>query len=131
MTNDESSSFATAAKVVVETIEDNAENSSEVFGEADELERLGEVCGFDLGSQVTSLRNRAVVLAEREDESWRPELEEQRFASAHPDPEFDVDSLFAGLLESVNENARFPSFAFGIDVIDRCRLPGAENDSVG
>lgn len=98
--DEEIGAFATAAKAVVETIRDNADNSSDVNGEADELDRLGDICGFNPSSEVTRLRDRAAYLAEREEDgSWSSESEGRRFASANADSEFDVDSLFAGLLD--------------------------------
>ena len=99
MADHERRAFATAAKTVVKTIRDNAENSADVNGEADELASLERICESNLTSEVTSLRNRAETLAERESNVEPSDPEKRHFASTDTDEEFDVDLLFAGLLD--------------------------------
>jgi hypothetical protein len=99
MADQERLAFATAAKRVVQTIRDNVDNSAAVNGEADELASLDRICGFSLGSEVTSLRSRAESLAERESAAEPSDPEERPFVSADTGEEFDVDLLFAGLLD--------------------------------
>ena len=99
MADQERLAFATAAKTVVKTIRDNVDNSAAVNGEADELASLDRICGFNLSFEVTSLRNRAESLAERESDAEPSDPEERPFVSADTGEEFDVDLLFAGLLD--------------------------------
>ena len=97
----EKSAFAAAAKMAVETISENSYNYNydELMSEANALDKLQTICGLDLKPEVTRLSNVADSVAEREGETdmsapdWR-----------HPTPprgegEFDLDSLFAGLLD--------------------------------
>jgi hypothetical protein len=53
--DNEKSAFATAAKVVVEKIDENADDWDDVFGEQDELSNLQNVCGIDLNEQAKIL----------------------------------------------------------------------------
>ena len=99
MLDQELSAFAAAAKTVVKTIENNADNYSDVNGEADELVSLERICGLDLDPEVTSLRKCAESLAERESSADLSDPEERPFVSANSGEEFDVDLLFAGLLD--------------------------------
>jgi DNA polymerase III delta prime subunit len=97
--NDLSAGFKSAAKVVVETIKDNLNNSEEIYGEASELEKLGEICNFNPGIQIASLCTRADELADRERDTDRTLPEELEYPSAIADAEFDIDALFSGLID--------------------------------
>jgi hypothetical protein len=93
----EKSVFATAAKIVVEKIDENSSDWDDVFGEQDELSSLENVCGIDLNEQAKVLERVAEKLAQR------PEMTED-YDPERPSPQrsegnFDVDALFQGLLD--------------------------------
>jgi hypothetical protein len=97
---DEKSRFASAAKVVVRTFEDNLDDADDINGEANELDALGRACGIDVESQVASLRSQADYVAEKHVEREISDSERRSYGSSPHGEALDLDSLFAGLLDS-------------------------------
>lgn len=100
LTDKEKATLLVATKTMVETIKDNADDSEDVRGEADELVSLERLSGVNLNAQVASLTSRADSLAERESDRHQSDPEAQRLpVDARANDEFDVDLLFTGLLD--------------------------------
>lgn len=101
LSEEEKSSFASAAEIVKATIENNADDADEVREETDELESLARTCGFDVSSQATSLRSHADYVAEKQIEREMSDPEGRSYASSNDTGQepIDLDSLFAGLLD--------------------------------
>jgi len=99
LTDSEKSMFSTAAKTVVNTIRNNADQSDEVRDEAEELVSLTRIGGLALRTEIDRLTYYADTLAERESERESGDPESPYLTEASPDEEFDIDALFAGLLD--------------------------------
>ena len=100
LTDKEKAALLVASKTVVETINNNSDDSDDVRGEADDLVSLERLSGVNLNTQIASLRSQADSLAERESDRQQSDPEAQRIpADARANEEFDVDLLFTGLLD--------------------------------
>jgi len=100
LTDKEKATLLVATKTIVETIKNNADDSDDVRGEAEELVSLERLSGVNLNAQVASLTSRADSLAERQSDRQQSDPEAERVpVDARANDEFDVDLLFMGLLD--------------------------------
>lgn len=99
LTDHEKAGFLTAGKLAAGMIIENADNSDDVRSEAGELATLAEICGLEFDDEVSELEACADDLPEQPDydESFDPESE--HLSKPPSERVFDVDSLFAGLLD--------------------------------
>jgi hypothetical protein len=98
ITEEEKAAFSSAATVIVDTIDDNANDSGDVFAEQQELQCLEQICKNDLQKQDYKLGRIAQRLAERLDDEPQDDPDSNPITSEAEDA-FDVDAFFVGLLE--------------------------------
>jgi hypothetical protein len=99
LTGNECKTFLAAAKVVVDTIRNNADNADDVRSEVDELRSLERITGLRLSTQIERLEDHANSLDERETDDQTTDPEAKYLSKAPVVEEFDVDRLFTGLLD--------------------------------
>jgi hypothetical protein len=99
LTDREKASFHEAGKLIAGTIVENEGDAGDIDSEADELSKLQDVCGVTFAKEIEALQTESVNRSQRpsSDDSYDPESNymSQRGADAF----FDMDSLFAGLLD--------------------------------
>jgi hypothetical protein len=98
ITEEEKAAFSSAATVIVDTLDDNASDSGDVYAEQRELQRLEQICKVDLQKQDNKLDHIAERLAERQDDEPQADPDRNTTTSEAEDA-FDIDALFVGLLE--------------------------------
>ena len=98
ITEEEKAAFSSAATVIVDTIDDNASDSGDVYDEQRELQRLEQICKIDLQKEDNKLDRIVERLAERRD--YEPQADPERSTTtSEADDALDIDALFVGLLE--------------------------------
>jgi hypothetical protein len=99
LTSLEKEAFLAAGKLASESVVENAETEDEPQDEAGELQKLGKICGLNFESEIAELESRADELTGRRDRGDNYDHESRYPSKSTIDDHFDVDSLFAGLLD--------------------------------
>jgi hypothetical protein len=99
LTSLEKEAFLAAGKLASESVVENAETQDEPQDEAGELQKLGKICGLNFESEIAELESRADELTGRRDRGDTYDHESGYTSKSTIDDHFDVDSLFAGLLD--------------------------------
>jgi hypothetical protein len=99
LNSEEKIAFHEAGKLAVEALVESAETADEIQEELSDLEQLAKLCSLDFTQEIAELGATADGLEERwsSDESYDPES--SHISNSTTDEEFDLDALFAGLLD--------------------------------
>jgi hypothetical protein len=95
----EKEAFLAAGKFACESVVENSETEDEPQNEAGDLEELGKLCGLNFENEIAELESRASELSGRGDHGDSYDHESGYRSKSAIDDHFDVDSLFAGLLD--------------------------------
>jgi hypothetical protein len=99
LTNEEKKAFREAGKFAVEALVENAETADEVQQEISDLEQLAEICSLEFSQEIAELGATADELEGRASSDGFDDPESSYVSRSTPDEEFDMDALFAGLLD--------------------------------
>jgi hypothetical protein len=99
LTDEEKNAFHEAGKFAAEALAENAETADEVQNEVSELEGLAKICRLDFRQEIAELESTADDLEGRgrSDNSYDPES--THVSQSDAEEEFDIDALFAGILD--------------------------------
>jgi hypothetical protein len=95
----EMKAFHEAGKLAVQTLVENAETADEIQQEISDLAELGKLCGVDFDQEIAELAATATELEERGSSDNFQDPESSYVAQSTTDEGFDMDALFAGLLD--------------------------------
>jgi energy-coupling factor transporter ATP-binding protein EcfA2 len=99
LTGEEKKAFHAAGKFATETLVENAETADEVRDEISELEQLAKTCGLEFRREIAELESTADDLEGRGSSDNFNDPESTHVSQSAAEEEFDMDALFAGLLD--------------------------------
>ena len=99
LTDEEKKAFHEAGKLAAEILVENAETADEIQHEISELEQLAAVCGLDFNQEIAELGATADELEEGGSSDNFHDPESTHVPQSATDEKFDMDALFAGLLD--------------------------------
>lgn len=99
LTVEEKEAFHVAGKFAAETLTENADSADEIQSEVSELDGLAKICGLDFGREIAELESTADDLEGRGRSGNLHDPESTHVSQSDTEEEFDMDALFAGLLD--------------------------------